>query len=201
MCRPPRPKPAAVVRERRVEDGLQHLQHRLLDEAVESGGHAQFAHATIRLGNLDTPDRRRCVGAVQQLLPMLWPVRPQIVRELLDGHPVDTRASLVRLDTTQRLLQVVSLTHYLHQRVSNRRAFGLALRHIRFGTVTADSREYSCVRRGEGQLKLFGQPLSVHESYVLVAALFIPSSGTVQAFSAVSLPVIRLVSVAYYAVC
>src|SRR3989442_1562901 len=33
-------EPVAVVGECRVEDGLQHLQHRLLDKSVESGGHA-----------------------------------------------------------------------------------------------------------------------------------------------------------------
>src|SRR5207249_4387797 len=100
MRRPPRPKPVAVVGERRVEDGLQDLQHRLLDKSVESGGHAEFAHAPIRLGYLDTSDRRRCIQAAQQLVPMLWPVRPQVVRELLDGHSVDARASFVRLDST-----------------------------------------------------------------------------------------------------
>jgi hypothetical protein len=114
MCRPPRPKPVAVVGECRVEDGLQHLQHRLLDKSVERGGHAEFAHATIWLGYLDASDRRRCIQTSQQLVPMLWPVRPQVVRELLDGHPVDARASLVCLDTTQRFLQVFSLTHCLH---------------------------------------------------------------------------------------
>jgi hypothetical protein len=40
MRRPSRPKPVAVVGEGRVEDGLQHLQHRLLDKSVENGGHA-----------------------------------------------------------------------------------------------------------------------------------------------------------------
>jgi hypothetical protein len=57
MRRPSRSKPVAVVGEDRVEDRLQDLQHRLLDKAVESGGHAQFAHATIGLRNLDTSDR------------------------------------------------------------------------------------------------------------------------------------------------
>src|SRR5216684_7007579 len=132
---------------------------------------------------------------------MCGPMRPQVRRKLVDRHAVEARTPLVRLDPAKRFLQVFSLTHYLHQRVRNRRAFGLALRHIRFGTLTADGHGQVCVRRGEGQLKLFGQPLSVHESYVLVAALFIPLSGTVRAFSAVSLPVTRLVSVAYYAVC
>lgn len=176
MCRPSRPKPIAVVGERRVEGGLQHLQHRLLDEAVESGGHAQFAHATIRLGNLDTPDRRRRIGAVQQLVPMLWPVRPQVVRELLDGHPVDARAPLVRLDATQRLLQVVSLTHCLHQRANDCRAFGLALRHHRFGISSGGGR-LRVLRREEDQPELFGQPLFGHESRVLSATPFIPLRG------------------------
>jgi hypothetical protein len=40
MRRPPRPKAVAVVGKRRVEDGLKHLQHRLLDQSVENGGHA-----------------------------------------------------------------------------------------------------------------------------------------------------------------
>ena len=40
MRRPPRPKAVAVVGKRRVEDGLKHLQHRLLDKSVENGGHA-----------------------------------------------------------------------------------------------------------------------------------------------------------------
>ena len=133
---------------------------------------------------------------------MRRPVRLQIVRQLVDGHAIDARATLVRLDAAKRFLQILSLTHHLHQRGRRRRwAFGLAFRHDRFGTLTSGSRGSFCVRRVEGQLKLFGQPLSVHESYVLIAPLFIPFAGTVRAFSAVSLPVTRLVSVAYYAVC
>jgi len=95
---------------------------------------------------------------------MLWPVRPQVIRELLDGHSVDTRTALVRLDAMQCFLQVLSLTHCLHQRVGDRWAFGLALRHDRFGIRTDDGRGRCLVRRSEDQLKLFGQPLSAHES-------------------------------------
>jgi hypothetical protein len=40
MCRPPWPKAVAVVGKRRVEEGLKHLQYRLLDKSVEGGGHA-----------------------------------------------------------------------------------------------------------------------------------------------------------------
>ena len=42
------------------------------------------------------------VGPSQQLVPMLWPVRPQVIRELLDGHSVDARTPFVRLDATKR---------------------------------------------------------------------------------------------------
>jgi hypothetical protein len=67
---------------------------------------------------------------------MLRPVHSQVIREFFDGHPVDARASLVRLDATQRLLQVLSLTNCLHQGIRDRRTFGLALRHNRFGILT-----------------------------------------------------------------
>ena len=59
----------------------------------------------------------------------------------------------------------------------SRWAFGLALRHDRFGVLTGDGRGCCLFRRGENQLELFGQPLSAHESYVLVATPFIPSRG------------------------
>ncbi len=119
---------------------------------------------------------------------MLRPVLSQVIRQLFDGHPVDARTALVRLDATQRFLQVLSLTHCLHQRIRDRWAFGLALRHDRFGILTTDKRGHILVCRGEDQLELFGQPLSVHESCVLIATPFIPFSGTVRAFGAVSLP-------------
>ena len=105
------------------------------------------------------------------------PMHPQVVRKVVDGHPVDTRTALVRLDTSQRLLQVLSLTCCLHQRGGDHRAFGLALRHDRFGTLTDGGRRYSVVHRGKGQLKLFGQPRSGHESGVLGASPFIPVWG------------------------
>jgi hypothetical protein len=38
---------------------LQHLQHRLLDEAVENRRDAEGAFAPARLGNLDPPHRKR----------------------------------------------------------------------------------------------------------------------------------------------
>jgi hypothetical protein len=59
---------------------------------------------------------------------------------------------------------------------------------------------WTILRRGEDQPELFGQPLSAHESCVLVATPFIPC-GTVRAFGRVRPPVFRLVSTAYYALC
>ena len=113
------------------------------------------------------------------------PMHSQVVRKCVDGHPVDTRTALVRLDASQRLLQVLSLTYCLHHRGGDHRAFGLALRHDRFGTFTDGGRRESVVHRGKGQLKLVGQPRSGHESGVLGRLSVYPRLGTVRAFSGV----------------
>ena len=42
MRRSTRSKPVAVLGERRVPSLLQHLHHRLLDEAIQHGGHGCF---------------------------------------------------------------------------------------------------------------------------------------------------------------
>ena len=46
---------------------MQHLQHRLLDEAVDNRRDAEQPNATRCLRDLDTPHRLRFVGAVEQL--------------------------------------------------------------------------------------------------------------------------------------
>jgi len=81
MCRAPRPKTVAVVRERPVPSPLQNLHHRLLDESIQHGGNAQLSHSSsVRLGDFHPSDRLQFVGPVQQLFPYGWPVPPQIVR-------------------------------------------------------------------------------------------------------------------------
>ena len=58
---------------------------------------------------------------------------------------------------------------------------------LRWGrTLTADRRRDVFFDRGESQLKLFGQPLAVHESYVLVATPFM-TIGNIRGVSGVNL--------------
>jgi hypothetical protein len=53
----PRPNAVTVLREGRVEAGLQDLQERLLDESVEHRRDAKLAHPAAALGNLLPPYR------------------------------------------------------------------------------------------------------------------------------------------------
>ena len=65
MRRAVRPETVALLGERPVPVTLQHLSHRLLEEAVEDRRNPPFAGASVRLRNLDASDRLRSIGAVQ----------------------------------------------------------------------------------------------------------------------------------------
>ena len=80
MRRAPRPEAVARLGERPVPVRLQHLQHRLLDEAVEHRRNAERPRAARRLRYLDPPHRLRLVGAVEQLSPDRGPVLLQVGR-------------------------------------------------------------------------------------------------------------------------
>ena len=56
----------------------------------------------------------------------------QVVREAADGHPIDARATFVGLHSPQCFLQILSLTHLLHQSVGARWAFASIRRLGRF---------------------------------------------------------------------
>jgi hypothetical protein len=90
-----RPKPKAEGRETWVVFRFQHLQKRLLDEAVYDGGDAQLSRPAIRLGYLYPLHRLRPVGALKQLLLQARPLSLQVARKLLDGHPVYPWTTLV----------------------------------------------------------------------------------------------------------
>ena len=70
-----RAEAVARRRERRVPVGLEHLEHRLLEEAVEHRRDAEGANAPASLGDLDPRHRLRSVGAVEQLAPDRGPLR------------------------------------------------------------------------------------------------------------------------------
>ena len=76
----PRPKAVAVLREGRIEERLQDLQQRLLDEAVKHGRNPQLPDPAARLRNLVPPHRLRLVGPREERLADPGPVRSQIRR-------------------------------------------------------------------------------------------------------------------------
>src|SRR6185312_10005854 len=177
MRRSTRSKPVAVLGERRVPSLLQHLHHRLLDEAIQRGGDAKLSHPSIRLRDFHPPHRFRFVGPVQQLLPNGRPVLLQIVAELIDRHPVDARATFVALHLPQCFLQVCSFTYLLQDSTRVGWAFGLTHHRERFDVFPPRLPGFTRRRRWEVQSRLDIQPLVAFEIHVLLA------SPLVRAFS------------------
>src|ERR1043166_2174394 len=84
----------------------------LCSSAVRTGRRdAKLSHPTVRLGAFHPPYRFRFISPVQQLFPDGWPVLFQVVRDSDDGHPIDTRTTLIGLHLQQCFLQVFSLTY------------------------------------------------------------------------------------------
>ena len=136
MRRAAGPEPVARCAERSVPMRLQHLQGRLLDEAVENRRHAEGANASPGLRDLDPPDRPRLVGAVKQSGPDRRPMLFQMRRQRFDAHAVDPRRALVALNLRQRLPQIVPLDNRLHARSGKRRrAFELRRPPHRFRSL------------------------------------------------------------------
>jgi site-specific DNA recombinase len=114
MRRAPRPKAEARLGERPVPARLQHLHHRLLDEAVEHRRNAERPQAARRLRYLHPPHRLWLVSALKQLSPDRGPVLLQIRRQVLEGHPIDARGALVGLHSCQCPPQIVTLDNRFH---------------------------------------------------------------------------------------
>ena len=110
----------AVFTEGRIDDGLQHLQQRLLDQPIRHRRDAQLPLAPVRLRNQHPSYRLRPVSPRQQRLSDLRPLRPQHQRGLLDVEPVRSRCTLVGLDPLPRPLQVLSRQRSLQQEASSR---------------------------------------------------------------------------------
>ncbi len=94
---------------------------------------------------------------------------PQVLRQLLDSHPVHPRTPLVRLDSRQRPLAVFPLADSFHPPSVHRRVFGPAFRRERFGPFPGRSRSFTPTLVHEGQLQLDLLPLTAHESRRLLA--------------------------------
>ena len=111
----PGPEAVAVLREGGVPHRLQHLQDALLEKPVEHRRNPKLSDSTAALRNLRLPHQLRLVGALEQLLSNLLPVFREVLRQLVDGHPVHAGAALVLLHSLQRPHDVASLDHRFHQ--------------------------------------------------------------------------------------
>ena len=120
-----------MFREGPIPLPLQNLHHRLLDETIQHRRDTQLAHPSVRLGDFHPPHRFRFVGPTQQLVSDHWPVLLQVVGDTADGHAIDARATFISLHLLQSLLQVFSLTDFLHQSIRAGWAFGVMRRRER----------------------------------------------------------------------
>src|SRR5207247_902706 len=111
MRRSFRPNRVAVVGERRVPPLLQNLHHRLLDHSVQHRRDAQLAHPPVRLPDFHPPHRLRFIGSTAQLFPD--DQQFLVIGEFLDCHSVDPRTTVVFLDSSNGLPQVLPLTYLL----------------------------------------------------------------------------------------
>jgi len=105
----------------------------------------------------------RSVRPAQELSPYHWPVLTQVLRQFIDGHPVNPGASLVHLDLSQRLSQIHTLAYLLHELLGVCRVFGRSRRRSRFGPSRRDFRGFTPSTRREGQFQLVVLPLAAHE--------------------------------------
>ena len=181
MRRAPRPEAEARLGERPVPVRLQHLHHRLLDEAVEHRRNAERPRAARRLRYLHAPHRLRLVGAVKQLGPDRGPVLLQVGRQVIDGHAVDACRTFVALHLRQRLLQILTLDNRFHRRSRDRRAFETGFRRARFGLSGGGASGFTLRSGAQVQLDLILLPHGSHEIAALLA------TSTVRAFGG-SLP-------------
>src|SRR5438128_4596973 len=106
----------------------------------------------------------------QQLFSDRWPVLLQVVGDSADGHSIDARATFISLHLLQSLLQVFSLTYFLHQSVRAGWAFGVMPRRGRFGLFPSCFAGFTRWRRPEVQFSLDVLPLVAPEIHVLLAS-------------------------------
>src|SRR5271165_5704274 len=114
--------------------------------------------------------RLRLVDSTQQLVSDHWPVLLQVVGDSADGHAIDARATFISLHLLQCLLQVFSLTYFLHQSIRAGWAFGVMRRRERFGLFPFRFAGFTRWQRRKVQFSLDVLPLVAPEIHVLLAA-------------------------------
>jgi hypothetical protein len=97
----------------------------------------------------------------------------QVVRELPDGHAIDTCATLVCLYPLLCFLQIFSLTYFLHQSIRIGWAFGVMCHQERFGLFPSPFAGFTRWRVREVQLRLNILPLVALEIHALFATLLV----------------------------
>ena len=112
----------------------------------------------------------RCIRALQQLVTDGWPVLAQVVCQAVDRHPVDARTPLVRPHPPQCRLQVVSLTHLLHQSIGARGGFASIRRPGRFSLSPASLSSFTRQLDREVQSRLDMPLRVVRETHGLLPA-------------------------------
>jgi len=108
MGRAPRAKPEAVIAEVRLEHGLEHSQHGLLDQSIQHRRHPQHPLPTPGLGDHHPSDGLRSVGARIKRCPHTRPVLFEPWPQLADRHAVDARGTGVALDASERQGKVLT---------------------------------------------------------------------------------------------
>ena len=105
----------ARIREGGIPLPLEHLPHRLVDEAVHDGGNPKCSDPSLRFRAFDSLHWLRLVGPFQQGLLHPRPVLLEIGRERLDRHPVNPWASAIALALFECPKQGVTLHNPFHE--------------------------------------------------------------------------------------
>lgn len=103
-----RPEAVAVLAESGIKERLQHLQQRLLDQAIRHRRDAELALAPIRFRDRHPSHRHRPVRSRQNPFADARPRRAQMSRGRLDGQTVRTSRALVGLHPFPSSLQVLA---------------------------------------------------------------------------------------------
>ncbi|XID96282.1 hypothetical protein ACF3MZ_26395 [Paenibacillaceae bacterium WGS1546] len=95
---------------------MQLLGDRLLDHPIYYGRNAQLSHAaSIWFLDFLPPYRAWLIASISDPLQELVSVFPQPWQRRLDGHPVDSRRSVIALDLLVGSVQVVPVQYSLQQ--------------------------------------------------------------------------------------
>ena len=105
---PSRSEAVAVLAEGRVENWLQHLQQRLLDQPIHHRRDAQLALASLRFRDRHPSHRAWPVPSCHQTLADVGPTLANVLGGLLDVEPVYPCRAFVGLDPLPCQLQVLS---------------------------------------------------------------------------------------------